>query len=125
MCDIYMPKCGHKNCSIYLDVHIADFCVPRSSVRLYCSEKHVPEGYEGTLIVFSPIKGKKYIIHGEMRNMVVIHKNPEKFPIGCLHHNGKHGPCLHNIEDAVTPNSGGDYETTVKHKKAKKQEKNK
>ena len=37
MCDCYFPKC--ENCDNEISVHIADFCVKRETVKVYCPKK--------------------------------------------------------------------------------------
>lgn len=37
MCDCYGPKC--ENCDNWVSIHIADFCVRRETVKVYCPKK--------------------------------------------------------------------------------------
>lgn len=41
MCDIYSAKCSHAKCSRVLEVHLADFALPREAVEVFCG-KHLP-----------------------------------------------------------------------------------
>ena len=37
VCDCYCPKC--ENCNNEVSIHIADFCVRREKVKVYCPKK--------------------------------------------------------------------------------------
>jgi hypothetical protein len=38
MCDCYTAKCNGFGCKNYVEVHIADFCIDREHLLVYCHE---------------------------------------------------------------------------------------
>lgn len=54
MCDIYTAKCKRRGCQRRIEMHVADFCIPRSSIDVFCGE-HLPKrtGYNLFLVTES------------------------------------------------------------------------
>lgn len=109
MCDICGIPC--KVCGKMLPVHIADFCVERNTFDVFC-EEHIPAE---NCIEFTALENENafdedvFFTNNDKRitkgwRIAVRHHDSTIFPIKCMHHSKTH-PCLHNIRDAVEPNS--------------------
>ena len=90
MCDCYDEKCF--KCREMLPVHIADFCMPRESIRVFC-KKHIPDK---DILIYAIVNPPSY----------ELSEYPVGYEMGIRYL--KEPPATYG-PGAVSPNIGGDY----------------